>query len=203
MRTCKFLKVIFICLKFICFGASDLDIIYNLISHIHCGTQCPLLPAPQDSGVSAPEATLDPGHSIQLHSAVINQSKLDLRLINYLAQDWSSEYRLDCLFHAFLYILISPLFVVSVLRAHLRYYASNSQEGKRYGPRFYCTFLRCHAVSTATRKKSPSSCSSLYERMTMNVMTWQTLKSPSWTLRCTLNMTWDRWWLRFTLRTGW
>lgn len=93
---------------------------------MHCGTQCPpLLPAPQDSGVSLPEATLDPGHSIQLHSAVVNQSKLDLRLLNYLAQDWSSEYRLDWLFHVFLYILISPLFVTSVLRAHLRYYASS------------------------------------------------------------------------------
>uniref|UniRef100_A0A3Q1IKJ5 Uncharacterized protein n=1 Tax=Anabas testudineus TaxID=64144 RepID=A0A3Q1IKJ5_ANATE len=47
-----------------------------------------------DSGVSAAEATLDPGHSAQLHTAVINQSSLDLRLLNYLAQDWSSEYSL-------------------------------------------------------------------------------------------------------------
>ncbi|XP_070690657.1 intermembrane lipid transfer protein VPS13A [Pempheris klunzingeri] len=47
----------------------------------------------KDSGVSTPEATLDPGHSAQLHTAVINQSSLDLCLLNYLAQDWSSEYR--------------------------------------------------------------------------------------------------------------
>ncbi|XP_059192632.1 vacuolar protein sorting-associated protein 13A [Centropristis striata] len=56
-----------------------------------------LLPYPisytlKDSGVSAPEATLDPGHSAQLHTAVINQSSLDLSLLNYLAQDWSAEY---------------------------------------------------------------------------------------------------------------
>ncbi|XP_034396534.1 vacuolar protein sorting-associated protein 13A isoform X4 [Cyclopterus lumpus] len=56
-----------------------------------------LLPYPisyklKDSGVSAPEATLNPGHSAQLHTAVINQSKLDLCLLNYMAQDWSSEY---------------------------------------------------------------------------------------------------------------
>lgn len=49
----------------------------------------------KDSGVSAPEAILDPGHSIQLHSAVIDQSKLDLRLLNYLAQDWQTEYSLN------------------------------------------------------------------------------------------------------------
>lgn len=47
----------------------------------------------QDSGVSPPEATLEPGHSAQLHTAVINQSSLDLHLINYLAQDWSTEYK--------------------------------------------------------------------------------------------------------------
>nr|XP_019956405.1 PREDICTED: vacuolar protein sorting-associated protein 13A [Paralichthys olivaceus] len=59
-----------------------------------------LLPYPitydlQDSGVSAPEATLDPGYSAQLHTAVIDRSKLSLRLLNYLAQDWSSEYSLQ------------------------------------------------------------------------------------------------------------
>uniref|UniRef100_A0A3Q3WPE0 Uncharacterized protein n=1 Tax=Mola mola TaxID=94237 RepID=A0A3Q3WPE0_MOLML len=59
-----------------------------------------LLPYPisyklKDSGVLAPEATLNPGHSAQLHSAVINQSSLDLRLLNYFAQDWSSEYSLQ------------------------------------------------------------------------------------------------------------
>lgn len=58
-----------------------------------------LLPFPisyklKDSGVTTPEATLDPGHSAQLHTAVINQSSLDLCLLNYLAQDWSSEYSL-------------------------------------------------------------------------------------------------------------
>ncbi|XP_029017431.1 vacuolar protein sorting-associated protein 13A isoform X2 [Betta splendens] len=58
-----------------------------------------LLPYPityklKDSGVSAPEVTLEPGHSDQLHTAVINQSSLDLRLLNYLAQDWSAEYSL-------------------------------------------------------------------------------------------------------------
>uniref|UniRef100_A0A3Q2QLT1 Vacuolar protein sorting 13 homolog A n=1 Tax=Fundulus heteroclitus TaxID=8078 RepID=A0A3Q2QLT1_FUNHE len=46
-------------------------------------------------GVCGPEVTLDPGHSAQLHTAVINQSSLDLRLLDYLAQDWSSEYRLQ------------------------------------------------------------------------------------------------------------
>lgn len=51
--------------------------------------------AQQDSGVASPETTLNPGHPAQLHTAVINQSKLDLRLLNYLAQDWSSEYRFD------------------------------------------------------------------------------------------------------------
>ncbi|XP_047447117.1 vacuolar protein sorting-associated protein 13A isoform X3 [Mugil cephalus] len=58
-----------------------------------------LLPYPiayklKNSGVSVPEATLDPGHSAQLHTAVINQSSLDLRLLDYLAQDWSAEYSL-------------------------------------------------------------------------------------------------------------
>ncbi|MEQ2310370.1 hypothetical protein AMECASPLE_008153, partial [Ameca splendens] len=43
----------------------------------------------------APEVTLDPGHSVQLHTAVINQSSLNLRLMDYLAQEWSSEYRLQ------------------------------------------------------------------------------------------------------------
>ncbi|KAG7265616.1 hypothetical protein CRUP_015738 [Coryphaenoides rupestris] len=56
-----------------------------------------LLPYPiayklQDSGESSPEVTLDPGHSAQLHTAVINQSSLALRLIDYLAQDWSAAY---------------------------------------------------------------------------------------------------------------
>ncbi|XP_067376850.1 vacuolar protein sorting-associated protein 13A isoform X3 [Channa argus] len=55
--------------------------------------KCPSLSdAQQDSGVSAPEATLNPGHSAQLHSAVINQSSLDLCLLNYMGQDWSSQY---------------------------------------------------------------------------------------------------------------
>eukprot|EP00066_Takifugu_rubripes_P024587 XP_011613853.1 PREDICTED: vacuolar protein sorting-associated protein 13A [Takifugu rubripes] len=56
-----------------------------------------LLPYPisyklKDSGVSAPEATLNPGHSAQLYTAVINQSSVDLCLLNYLSQDWSSVY---------------------------------------------------------------------------------------------------------------
>uniref|UniRef100_A0A8C9YUJ6 Vacuolar protein sorting 13 homolog A n=1 Tax=Sander lucioperca TaxID=283035 RepID=A0A8C9YUJ6_SANLU len=59
-----------------------------------------LLPYPisyklKDSGVSAPEATLNPGHSAQLHTAVINQSSLNLCLLNYLDQNWSSKYRFD------------------------------------------------------------------------------------------------------------
>ncbi|XP_045891706.1 vacuolar protein sorting-associated protein 13A isoform X2 [Micropterus dolomieu] len=59
-----------------------------------------LLPYPisyklKNSGVSAPEVTLNPGHSAQLHNAVINQSSLDLRLLDYMAQDWSSEYSLQ------------------------------------------------------------------------------------------------------------
>ncbi|KAM3611748.1 uncharacterized protein V6R79_023535 [Siganus canaliculatus] len=58
-----------------------------------------LLPYPisyklKDSGVSAPEVTLDPGHLAQLHTAVINQSSLDLCLLDYLAQNWASEYSL-------------------------------------------------------------------------------------------------------------
>ncbi|XP_078141113.1 intermembrane lipid transfer protein VPS13A isoform X2 [Centroberyx gerrardi] len=58
-----------------------------------------LLPYPityklKDSGDSAPEATLKPGHSAQLHTAVINQSSLALCLLDYLAQDWSAEYSL-------------------------------------------------------------------------------------------------------------
>ncbi|XP_031164577.1 vacuolar protein sorting-associated protein 13A isoform X4 [Sander lucioperca] len=58
-----------------------------------------LLPYPisyklKDSGVSAPEATLNPGHSAQLHTAVINQSSLNLCLLNYLDQNWSSKYSL-------------------------------------------------------------------------------------------------------------
>lgn len=66
---------------------------------IHFCAQLPsLLAGQQDSGVSAPEATLNPGHSAQLLSAVINQSSLDLCLLNYLAQDWSSEYRLEFCF---------------------------------------------------------------------------------------------------------
>ncbi|XP_017269300.1 vacuolar protein sorting-associated protein 13A isoform X2 [Kryptolebias marmoratus] len=59
-----------------------------------------LLPHPvtyklKENGVSAPEVTLNPGHSAQLLTAVINKSKLDLRLVDYLAQDWSSEYSLQ------------------------------------------------------------------------------------------------------------
>uniref|UniRef100_A0A3B3URY5 Vacuolar protein sorting 13 homolog A n=1 Tax=Poecilia latipinna TaxID=48699 RepID=A0A3B3URY5_9TELE len=59
-----------------------------------------LLPYPvayklKGSKDSDPEVTLGPGHSAQLHTAVINQSSLDLRLLDYLAQDWSSEYRLQ------------------------------------------------------------------------------------------------------------
>ncbi|KAM4575849.1 intermembrane lipid transfer protein VPS13A isoform 2-T2 [Odontesthes bonariensis] len=58
-----------------------------------------LLPYPisyklKDSGVATPEATLKPGHSAQLHTAVVNQSSLDFCLLDYLAQDWSSEYSL-------------------------------------------------------------------------------------------------------------
>ncbi|XP_028312141.1 intermembrane lipid transfer protein VPS13A isoform X2 [Gouania willdenowi] len=49
----------------------------------------------KDGGISFPEATLDPGHSAQLHTAVIDQSSLDLCLLDYLAQDWSSEYNLQ------------------------------------------------------------------------------------------------------------
>ncbi|KAM3868440.1 intermembrane lipid transfer protein VPS13A [Diretmus argenteus] len=57
-----------------------------------------LLPYPityklKDSGDSAPEATLEPGHSAQLHTAV-NKSSLALRLLDYFAQDWSADYSL-------------------------------------------------------------------------------------------------------------
>ncbi|XP_068165987.1 intermembrane lipid transfer protein VPS13A [Antennarius striatus] len=56
-----------------------------------------LLPYPisyklKDSRVSDPDTILEPGHSAQLHSAVVNQSSLELCLLNYLAQDWSAEY---------------------------------------------------------------------------------------------------------------
>ncbi|XP_015249617.1 PREDICTED: vacuolar protein sorting-associated protein 13A isoform X2 [Cyprinodon variegatus] len=59
-----------------------------------------LLPYPiayklKGNGVCGPEVTLNPGHSTQLHTALINQSSLDLRLLDYLAQDWSSEYRIQ------------------------------------------------------------------------------------------------------------
>lgn len=58
-----------------------------------------LLPYPisykiQDSGDSASQATLEPGHSAQLHTAVINQSSLALCLLDYLSQDWSANYSL-------------------------------------------------------------------------------------------------------------
>lgn len=58
-----------------------------------------LLPYPiahqlKDSGAALPEAILEPGHSAQLHTAVINQSTVDLRLLNYLDQDWASNYSL-------------------------------------------------------------------------------------------------------------
>ncbi|KAM3849865.1 intermembrane lipid transfer protein VPS13A-like, partial [Diretmus argenteus] len=57
-----------------------------------------LLPYPityklKDSEHSAPEATLKPGHSAQLHTAV-NKSSLALRLLDYFAQDWSADYSL-------------------------------------------------------------------------------------------------------------
>ncbi|XP_055079954.1 vacuolar protein sorting-associated protein 13A isoform X2 [Periophthalmus magnuspinnatus] len=58
-----------------------------------------LLPYPityrlKDDEEAPPAASLEPGHSAQLHTAVINRSSLDLCLINYLAQDWASEYSL-------------------------------------------------------------------------------------------------------------
>ncbi|XP_061671891.1 vacuolar protein sorting-associated protein 13A isoform X2 [Syngnathoides biaculeatus] len=58
-----------------------------------------LLPYPityklNDSSAFTPESTLDPGHSAQLHTGVINQSTLDFRLIDYFAQDWSAQYSL-------------------------------------------------------------------------------------------------------------
>uniref|UniRef100_A0A671VJ44 Vacuolar protein sorting 13 homolog A n=1 Tax=Sparus aurata TaxID=8175 RepID=A0A671VJ44_SPAAU len=54
-----------------------------------------LLPYPISYALKVGCETLNPGHPAQLHTAVIDQSKLDLRLLNYLAQDWSSEYRFD------------------------------------------------------------------------------------------------------------
>ncbi|XP_057687082.1 vacuolar protein sorting-associated protein 13A isoform X2 [Corythoichthys intestinalis] len=58
-----------------------------------------LLPYPityklHDSSECALEAKLDPGHSAQLHTAIINESSLDLCLIDYLDQDWSAKYSL-------------------------------------------------------------------------------------------------------------
>ncbi|XP_061789259.1 intermembrane lipid transfer protein VPS13A isoform X1 [Nerophis lumbriciformis] len=47
-----------------------------------------------DSGSSASEATLGPGHSAELHTAVMDQSSLDLHLVDYFAQDWSATYSL-------------------------------------------------------------------------------------------------------------
>ncbi|XP_054629024.1 vacuolar protein sorting-associated protein 13A isoform X3 [Dunckerocampus dactyliophorus] len=58
-----------------------------------------LLPYPityklNDSGQCAPEAMLNPGHSAQLHTAVMDQSSLNLRLVDYFSQDWSAHYSL-------------------------------------------------------------------------------------------------------------
>ncbi|KAK7933821.1 hypothetical protein WMY93_004717 [Mugilogobius chulae] len=56
-----------------------------------------LLPYPityKLKGTGEKVATLEPGHSAQLLTAVIDESSLDLCLINYLAQDWASEYSL-------------------------------------------------------------------------------------------------------------
>ncbi|CAN9513170.1 unnamed protein product [Ophioblennius macclurei] len=57
-----------------------------------------LLPYPityklKDSA-QAPETTLNPGHSTQLQTAVIDKSSLELRLLDYMAQDWAAEYSL-------------------------------------------------------------------------------------------------------------
>ncbi|XP_030622854.1 intermembrane lipid transfer protein VPS13A [Chanos chanos] len=38
--------------------------------------------------------TLKEGHSSQIHTAIIDQSSLDLRLLGYLSQDWEAEYSL-------------------------------------------------------------------------------------------------------------
>uniref|UniRef100_A0A8C5F4Z8 Vacuolar protein sorting 13 homolog A n=1 Tax=Gadus morhua TaxID=8049 RepID=A0A8C5F4Z8_GADMO len=56
-----------------------------------------LLPYPiayklQVNGRTAPEVILDPGHSAQLHAAIINRSSLALRLLDYLSQDWTASY---------------------------------------------------------------------------------------------------------------
>ncbi|NXA14439.1 VP13A protein, partial [Sapayoa aenigma] len=38
--------------------------------------------------------TLQEGHSAQIHNAVLDQTKLDLQLLNYLDQNWRSEYHI-------------------------------------------------------------------------------------------------------------
>lgn len=119
----------------------------------------PLLAVSQDSGVSAPEAILDPGHSIQLHSAVVDQSKLDLRLLNYLAQDWQNEYRsVPCIFsctsapRSKLYKSDTPLFLMCLFD--------------------FSSLLV--AASTAARRKSASSSSSPCERTRTTATTSRT-----------------------------
>uniref|UniRef100_A0A668ANF6 Vacuolar protein sorting 13 homolog A n=1 Tax=Myripristis murdjan TaxID=586833 RepID=A0A668ANF6_9TELE len=82
-----------------------------------------LLPYPityklKDSGDSAPEATLKPGHSAQLHTAVINQSSLALRLLDYLAQDWSAEYSLHSDQEEITFIVFQPELDIAV---HVKY----------------------------------------------------------------------------------
>ncbi|XP_077456591.1 intermembrane lipid transfer protein VPS13A isoform X1 [Stigmatopora argus] len=47
-----------------------------------------------DSSKSSLEFTLDPGHSAQLHTAIINESSLHLCLNDYLDQTWSAKYSL-------------------------------------------------------------------------------------------------------------
>ncbi|XP_064209296.1 vacuolar protein sorting-associated protein 13A [Anguilla rostrata] len=58
-----------------------------------------LLPYPltfslEENGDHAP-STLQAGHSAQLHLAIVDRSRLRLRLRDYLTQDWQGEYRLQ------------------------------------------------------------------------------------------------------------
>ncbi|XP_061117583.1 vacuolar protein sorting-associated protein 13A isoform X1 [Conger conger] len=57
-----------------------------------------LLPYPltfclEENGEHA-SSTLQEGHSAQLHAAVMDRSRLQLRLLDYLSQDWQGEYAL-------------------------------------------------------------------------------------------------------------
>ncbi|KAF7250400.1 Vacuolar protein sorting-associated protein 13A [Varanus komodoensis] len=46
-------------------------------------------------GYDGTYSTLDDGCSVQIHNAVLDQSKLELQLLNYLNKNWTSEYHIQ------------------------------------------------------------------------------------------------------------